>query len=327
MAINAESGVTFRRDLSAVATEFAAEEARRWGFIGPQVAPVFSVPEAEGTYPVLCREQFLKADDVNRAEDGHYNVVDGHVGSQSFTCEDYGLESLLDDRKRRRYASFFDMEVGTQKLLIHKILLAQERRIAALAMDTTGTYSAVTVGTSWSNASATILSDVATGVDAIGGRTGMPPEMISLILTRSDFRYVCRNTEILAQVSSTYGLDSGIRPGYLQAAQIAHVLGIKQVLVGSGQYDTKGEAVTASLSAIWPSGYAQLAVLAEPGDPLESPSAWRTMRWTDDAPTDVVVERYRDDARRGDVLRVRQDTDEVATSEADLANYQLDLTA
>jgi hypothetical protein len=49
------------------------------------------------------------------------------------------------------------------------------------------------------------------------------------------------------------------------------------------------------------------------------------MLWTADSPVNPVVETYRDDSRRGTVLRVRHDVDEVATAEANLLQYRLNI--
>jgi len=152
--------------------------------------------------------------------------------------------------------------------------------------------------------------------------------MISLICPRADFRYMVRTAEMIDQVKYTYGANSGIRPHLLKPAQVAAILGIKEVLVPELAYNSKPEGETASMSAIWTAGKAMLAVLADGEDyPLELPAAWRTMLWTADAPVDPVVERYRDESRRSQIVRCRQNTDEVATAEADLLAYLLDTRA
>jgi len=66
-----------------------------------------------------------------------------------------------------------------------------------------------------------------------------------------------------------------------------------------------------------------LAVLCDPDDDLEEPSAARTVLWTADSPEIPVVESYREDAIRSDVIRVRDDTDEVLIGATDLFVYKL----
>ena len=325
MGVHIESGSTLRRDLSAVANEFAAEEARRWGYIADRVAPVFPVAEADATYPVWCRENMLKRSATRRNEDGTYNRVDGTFGTQSYSCEEFGLETLLDDRRRRRFSSFLDFERAMTRMLLHQILLDREIRLAAIVMNAT-TYSATAASASWGTVGTDILGDVNSACVRLSGNTGIPRDMFSLIVSAATFWDLNRNTAILAQFSATYSPNLGIRPGMLTAAQIAQVLNIGEIVVAGGSYDTKGEGVTESISTIWSDAYVQLCVLAPPGSVMESPGAWRTLLWTPDSPTLPVVERYRSDERRGEVLRDRYDADEVATAEADLMNDLITMT-
>ena len=120
---------------------------------------------------------------------------------------------------------------------------------------------------------------------------------------------------ITEQVKYTY---PGIRPAQLRPDQFAAILGIKQVLLATGAYDSAIEGETESNSQIWTAGIMYLALLAEDNDPLEVPSAFRTMLWTASAPELPVVETYREEKVAADIVRMRDDTDEVATAEVDL---------
>lgn len=325
MGIEMASGSTLRRDLSAVLYEFAAEEARRWGFIGDRVCPVLPVAEAEASYPVISRAGFLKLHPTRRNEDGSYNRTDGRAGTQTYSCEEFGLEAVLDDRKRRRFLSFFDMEMAESRRLLHNILLDRERRVASLAMDAVA-YAGNVTGAAWSVVGTGIIAVLEAGILAISQRSGIPRSMISLIVNELNFRYMNLNTAILNQYAATWAPNQGIRPVRIRPEQMAQVLDIREVIVAGGAYDTTGEGVAPTMAAIWGNTYAHLAVLAGPGESLENAAAWRTMLWTPDSGQIPVVERYREEARRGDVLRVRYDADEVATAEADLLNYLIDTT-
>ncbi|HUU83922.1 MAG TPA: hypothetical protein VM243_10505 [Phycisphaerae bacterium] len=315
--------MTLRQDLSAVAYEYADEVARR-SFIGQRVAPLFGVAQDEAAYPIISRENFLKPETDARANDGTYNFIDGQFGSGTYKCEEHGLSSLLDDRRKKKYRNFIDFEEADTRMLVHKLLLNHERRVASMVINAT-TFTAHAPATVWStSASATPTTDIETGLQTIRQGSGMPPETVSLILSHTDFVEMCKTTDVLNLVSYTFSANQGVRPAILKPMHIATILGIKEVLVGVSAYDTTEEGVAVSASGVWGTGYAMLAVLADSADqPLELPSAFRTMLWTEDSPEFPVMERYYDNDRRGEVLRARLDSDEVLTADANLLTYLL----
>ena len=324
MGMHPESGVTLRRDLTAAANEYAELKARELGFIGMRVAAMFGVGMQAATYPVICRENFLKREEDSRQGDGRYNFIDGKFGSRSYECVDRGLSSLLDDATRRRYSTFLDFEVAMTRILTHKILLNHEYRTATLAW---ATGSAQSVSNAWSDATnGTPLANIATGLDTIRQNTGIPQSMVSLVLPQADFTNMCRTAEVIDQVKYTFSGSGGVRPAILKAEHIATILQIKEVLIAGAGYDIKEEGITPSVSSIWTAGKAQLAVLADADAPLEEPSAWRTLLWKEDSPELPVMERYYSDDRRGQVLRQRHNSVEVGTADADLLNYLIDTT-
>ena len=50
--------------------------------------------------------------------------------------------------------------------------------------------------------------------------------------------------------------------------------------------------------------------LSDGGDDLSQPCLGRTFLWTDDSPTNIVMEVYRDEAKRSNAYRARQHTGE-----------------
>ena len=90
---------------------------------------------------------------------------------------------------------------------------------------------------------------------------------------------------------------------------LADILGIKQILVGKGIYNSAKEGKSFQSVDIWNDDYAMLAVI-DGSQRLSSPSLGRTFLWTLDSPDNATVEQYRDDAARSDIFRVRQHVDE-----------------
>jgi len=325
MTMRKESGTTLRRDLTEASWEYADRLAQQ-GFIGLKVAPLHEVGEMSASYPVMKVENFVTIEETARNNQGKYNEADGEFGSGSYSCEDRGLQGNLSDANVRQYASFLDLEMAKTRVLTHKVLLAQEKRISDLVMDSS-TFTYNSADTTWATAaSATPLADIETGMDTIHQKTGIPKEMMTVILGSTDFTLLCKCDEVIDQVKYTYSGDQGVRPSRLKPMHIATILQCKQVLVGFSGYNSKVEGETMSVSGVWPDDYCMVAVIADEGAPLEEPSAFRTMLWTPDSPQNPVVERWYSDDYRGQRIRVRHNVDEVATAEADLLTYLINTT-
>jgi len=129
-----------------------------------------------------------------------------------------------------------------------------------------------------------------------------------------------RTTQVVDKIKYTY---PGMQPSLLQAIQVASMLAIKEVIIPRSVYDSKEEGIAETNTQIWTAGVMYLAVLADEGDDLEQPSAARTIMWDEDAPELPVMESYRDETARSDIVRARTDTDEVLTAEVNLMAYKL----
>ncbi|HUW18262.1 MAG TPA: hypothetical protein VMW16_03085 [Sedimentisphaerales bacterium] len=312
------TSVVLRADLQALAQEFDAETAAL-RFIGRRTAPIFESAVAEGQYPIMNRENFKKPANTDRAEDGSYNRIVGQFGRGTYDCEEHGLEYPIDDRKRKRYARFFDAEKAATRILRYQMLLAHERRVAALYA--AGSFTNHNVATAWTTvADAAPLDDIATGIDTICDACGCAQEQLSIIIPRVDFREMLRTAQVIDKLKYTF---PGIQPALLRPAQVASMLQIKQVLIASGAYDTTEEGIAETMAMIWTAGVMYIALLCEEGEGLEEPSAARSIMWAADAPELPVVESYREDKKRADIVRMRDDTDEVLIGETDLFVYKL----
>lgn len=312
------STVIFREGLSAEAREYDDIKAAS-RFIGRRVAPLAHVAAQSGEYPIMRRANFKKPANLKRADGGAYNRITGEFGKATYSTDEHGLEYPIDDRKRKRYANLFDAEKAATRTLRYQLLMGHEQRVSAMLA--AGGFTNTNVATAWSTvASAVPLTDIRTGLDAIADKCGAAQEDMSLIIPRADFREMLATTQINDKIKYSY---PGIQPALLTPNQIAAMLQIKQVIVASGVYDSKEEGITESNSQIWAAGVMYIALLCEENDDLDVPAAARTILWDDESPELPIVETYREDKTRSDVVRSRDDTDEVLIGETDLFCYKL----
>jgi hypothetical protein len=307
-----------RPDLSAQVNEYAERKAAA-RFVAPAAAPIFRSPDQNGTYPIMRRSNFKKRTDNARNEGGRYNRIVGEFGQGNFACDEHGLENPVDERRRKRYAQYFDAEKSAANMTWFQNMLNWEYRVSTLFSG--GGWTNTNVATAWSTtASGVPLTDLQTGIDALQDNCGVSSFDISLIIPRADYQEMNLTAQIIDKVKYTY---PGIQPTSLSAQQIANMLELKRVLVAQSVQDSTEEGVAETNAQIWTAGVMYLAVLCDVDDDLEEPSAARTVLWTGDSPEIPVIESYREEAIRSDVIRVRDDTDEVLIGATDLFVYKL----
>jgi len=312
------STVIFRDDLAAIANEYD-ERTAATRFIGRRVAPLAPVDKMVGEYPIMNRENFTKPARTERAQSGAYNRITGEFGKGTYTCEEHGLEHPIDDRRRARYAHLFDAESAATRILRFQLLLNHERRIYSLISGIGWTNH--DVATAWSSATTAVpLDDIQSGVEAIQDACGAANDEIRLVIPRADYRELLRTTQVKEKVLAGF---TGLPPAQMKPQQLAALLEIGGVLRAAASYDTKEEGVAETHGQIWTAGVMWLLVCCNENDGLDMPSAARTIIWTAGAPALPVVETYRDDTVRADIVRARDDTDEVAISDANVFGYQI----
>jgi hypothetical protein len=294
---------TFRPDIPGAMEEFSLE-MNEAGYIGLQAAPVCEVgssAESIGKIPIQALLQEVK---TNRAPGSSYNTGDWEFEKFSYATEEHGWKEAIDDRLRKLYSRFFDAEVIATKRARGFVSRNLEKRIAALYAAIATTTAA---GTAWSSANSTPMVNVETAANVIADRTGYWPN--ALILSKKKARQLRFVNEIIDRCKYNGIVD--VTPDKIGPAILAQVFDVEMVLIAGAKKNTANAKQDPSLSSIWPDNEAYLAVVSGSEDPV-SPGFARTFHWGEDGSTiGGVVERYRDEDRRSDMVRSRMDTDEV----------------
>lgn len=293
-----------RPDLGVLVQEYM-ETAEELGFAGLRLMPLFETQEQSANYPVMPKEVMLHMAKTGRAMRSRYNRSDWEWEEGFYSTKENGWEEAVDDRELKLYASKFDAEAVASRRASKIILRSQEKRIADLAFNATN-FTAHGVTNEWDDtANATPIDDVATGIEAIIKASGIKPN--ALTIARTTWRNLKRCAQIIDQIKYTF---PGADINAMTTAQMAHILDIDSIIVAGSVYNSAKKGQDASVSDLWSNEYALLTKIASEGDDLTEPCFGRTFLWTDDSPTNEVVESYRDEGVRGDVIRVRHDTQE-----------------
>ena len=302
---------TLRPDLGGAMREFDLL-ADRMGFIGHRILPILPVALKGDSWAKITLESLLQNRDTARAPGAGYSRGTWKFEPDTYACTEHGAEEPVDDSLVRMYRHLFDAEQIARDRALDVVLRNRERRIADLLFNaTTWTGSDLTTGISneWDKnhiTDAVPIADVRAACDKVWSLTGLDPN--ALIINRDVFRNLRILDDITEKIAST-GAGESIVPGKITAQQLAECFDLDYVLVAGGAKNTANEAQAAAIARIWSSEYAMVARVATTQD-IQEPCLGRIFHWTEDSEEDGLVESYRDEPIRSDVVRVRNQTHE-----------------
>lgn len=273
-------------------------------FIGIKVLPYFDVEEQSADYPVIPVEALLNVPETKRAPRGNYQRGDWEFENDNYACVENGWEEPVDDVEANLYARFFDAEQVASIRALNTILRVQEKRIADMLFNASN-FTANAITHEWDDATNAVpINDCQTGRKAIRDACGLEPD--TLIIAYSTFLNLGVSAQIVDRIKYT---NPAVQRGDIAPALLAQALGVDRVLVGKPRYNSAKKGQTASLADVWSNEYAMLCVTASAND-ITQPCVGRTFRWIKETAENVMVESYREDQTRSDIIRARQFTDE-----------------
>ncbi|OHB82791.1 MAG: hypothetical protein A2V98_25860 [Planctomycetes bacterium RBG_16_64_12] len=305
-----------RYDLSMSYGEFNLR-LNRLGFIGLKALPPVGVAKQAANFSKITIESVLgPVEDTVRAPDGTYSRGDFEWTPDSYKTEEHGVEEPMDDRTIKIYGSEIRAEFIHAERAINRVLQAFENAVAAAVFNsTTWTGAALTtaVAIPWTTqATAVPVDNIDAAIDKVKTACGAKPN--TLILTDYALRCIKRTTQI-EDLLKYSGRDDPKNLGILSG--LGELLDLPNILVAAGYKNTAGEGATASLTRFWDPTMAMVCCVNTSGD-LEDPvpTIGRTIMWTEenvsipgvgDGEPGVILEEYREENRRGSVLRARMD--------------------
>ncbi len=297
----------YRPDLGAIVMEYVEDIVSQP--IGLRVMPLFPTTEKSSTYPVIPAEALLETPDTSRAPRGLYNRSDWEYERGKYITSEHGWEEPVDDTERALLEG--EASPGLADFIGTKrawgiIMRGQEKRIAS-AVFNDANFTAHAVTNEWDDAlNATPITDVNDGMLSVRSACGLLPN--ALILSYSTFINLKNCDQIVNRLKYTF---PGIDINKMTSSQLAAVFNIENVLIGGAVTNSANKGVAASISDIWSNEYAMLTRIAAQGSrDIVEPCIGRTFLWTEDSKSNAIVETYREENRRSDVIRVRHNVDE-----------------
>lgn len=305
------SPATFERpDLGQAYLEFDLM-AHIQGFVGLQLMPMTPVGLSASNFSKVLIEQLLNsARKVRRAPGGGYARNETQFTQDSYSTEERGVEELLDDRDRAVFAyTGIQFEQLAADRAVADLLRDLEVEIQTILQDS-GTYSSAGVTTEWdTHASAVPIADVAAARETFKLQCGVYPNALAMS------EKVATNVVQCAEVKEVIKYTSQADPGSLlggpgtpdviakTSALLALIFRIDQVTISPAVTNSANIGQSVSLGDIWDDEEVTLLRVPQGGD-VRSLGFGRTFAFEQ-----MILETYRDETVRSDVMRARFDLD------------------
>lgn len=305
------SGATIRADLNILVEEAAAADNL---FIGHLVMPPMPVDAKAGTYPKLEIAGGALLDNIatERSRGGSYGQVSRKWGSDSYDCQDRGLEEPIDDVDKKDLGRFFNLEKVTSRLCLRNVKLQHELRVAAQIVNTTNFGAATNSAVAYTVANEATINFQRDIIDAIA-RVNSKGAVANTIVMSEDVLFRLQTApKLVTFIRGTLGgeIDRPVNDMNIAAAFRAN--GIKNCFIGRSRYNSGKKGAAFSAASCWPNTHVWVGQVNPNATMPEEGGAGFTLYWNAEGGL-WVTETYRNETIRSNVIRVRQNTVEKVT--------------
>ena len=173
--------VTVDQALTNISVAYTPE-----GLVADMVVPKIPVAKDSGIYWEWSRSDDFRnfnGQDL-RAPGAESKTIDWSTSKKTFSCEEYSLNTMIDDRTKKNADSVLNLEISKTKRLKNTLMLSREARVAALFTDVNNFASTNKVtlsGTSqWNDAGYTgnIVKEIDVAKEAVRKQIGRRPNTI-----------------------------------------------------------------------------------------------------------------------------------------------------
>lgn len=307
-----------RPDIAETFLEMDLEMNMR-AMVATQVMPVREVTYAHGTYPAVTLKQLMAnsigrsdtgtGQELTRAPKGEYFRDELEFVERTYATREYGIEGPVDENEAAHYASMLDHEATTAMWLRHRMLIAQERRVATEAFSTTRfTAQTAAASVAWSTpATADPIGDVLVAKLDVVATYGMWPD--TMVINRIAWNYLRETDQIRTRV---HGQGSGQpdRARNISRGVVADILDLDEIIVAEAVEDTANANAAFAGAHIWADD--ALVFKKIRGNNIREIGLGHTLHWSADGSQPAgMVEEYREPQSRANVLRVRHQTQDL----------------
>lgn len=281
-------------------------------FVNSKVFPVIPVKKQSDKYFIYSKGDTLRIHTQIR-EAGTESAGAGYdLDKDNYYCDPFALHTEVTDKDRDNADDPLDLDRDATEFVTQDILMKREKDFFD-SYFTTGLWDTDAQGVGagptgdqflqWDLAGSNPVTDVETMLETITSKTGADPSMVTLTLSPTVWRIVKNHAEVLDRIKHT-------QTGIVTEQLLAEVLGIKQVLVARGVYNSAAKGATPVVGYMAPAKSALLTYAPERPS-MKKPSAGYTFNWTGyNAGESVAVFKFYIKARRADRIEVEDAYDQ-----------------
>lgn len=282
---------------------------RNEDYISEMIMPIIKVKQRTGKFAKYGKENLKLEDNMLRAPGTQARTFDYSVSQGTYTCSEHALEKIVPDEFVLNSDDPYDPKRDATVFSVDKIWGAQENALAVSMSDTTILTNNVTLTLTdqWSDyVNSDPLDDFRTARTAIKAATGKSANVA--VFGWETWLQLQNHPDIIDRVKAT-----GATSIDAMKKAVADLIEVKSVLIGDAIKNTAVDGQADSLSFVWGKHAWLLHVAPRPS--LMSSSFGYTMK-----DMNRVVDSRRDEARLGDVVRVRDSFDQTIV-DVDLAYF------
>lgn len=289
-------------------------------FVGSRVFPAIPVGVQTGTYNILPRDEYLRAQGKKLANGEPAPIGGFKFSTGTYTVNEYGLATQLTNRDLNNAAggSLPNLRNLKTRFVTYQAALAMEKDVANIVQtggNWTHTESGVTatptLGTTfiqWDQAASDPVGDVNRWREIMRLATGFMPN--KMMFPRQVLNALKVNAEIIDRIKY---MGSAANPAQVTVNTLAQLFELDEIIVPTAVSNTAQEGATASISDIWGKN---IFLWYTPGAPsIELPSAGYRFSWVGDAWTDGVGPQPFGMGLNGDGILIRNYMDQRTASE------------
>lgn len=294
----------YRPDIQAFLQQAQDVESK---FIAQHIFPVQNMPKRAGQYPriKIGEGSLLRKETTKRNPTGTYNEIVRKHSWDNYKLEDRGLKARIDDDKASEMEDFFDLEVTESKLLKRNMLLDLEVQAAETLMDPTvfPNEDALVDYTEANLDTVDFAYDVLLAFDKISQR-GV--DVNTLVLSSALWRFIRRTKKLNDYIfGATNTVKRNIKSKDISEVFSEEVGSALTVKIAASAIDNSNRAKDVpNLQPIW--GNAHIWLGSVKGGDFNNGGVGRTLSWSQAIKSGLFeTETWRDEDRRGDMVRVR----------------------
>lgn len=281
------------------------------GMVGDRLFPALNVQKQSDKYYTFGREGWLIEDDIRAPGAVAREVTGATVSTDTYFAIEHALQIYVTDEERRNADSPLAPDRDGTEIITSKIMLGRERIIQTMVTTAANYASGNTTtlsGTSqWNDyAVSDPIANLRTGKRAVHAKIFLEPNL--LLVPYTTMSILEDHPDFLERIK--YSERAIFSPELLAA-----VLGFQSVIVPGAGVNTAPLGQAESLAYLWGNDVLMAYVPSRPG--LKIPAFGYEFVWGGQ-----VVDRWRENPRKSDVIRVSRSYDHKMTA-LDAADKQI----